>query len=118
MLLAKSLLMRVVGNGYDPTLGNFAFGSTGRTEDDILAVYEAPWVNSKWTEAGKRCMFYCGIEPPQPKALMEDYPVRWDERAMRRGAVVFEPTPVDLKSTNRYRFKRLLARVITLSYQS
>lgn len=84
-------------NGLDLALGNFPFGSTGRTEDDVLTIY-APWVNSKWTEAGKRCMFYCGIEPPQPKLFMEDYPVRWDERAMRRGAVVFKPTPVDLRA--------------------
>jgi hypothetical protein len=69
----------------------------GEVAFDIVTVY-APWMNSKWTEAGKSCMFYCGIEPPQPKALMEDYPVRWDERLMRHGAVVFEPTPVDLRA--------------------
>lgn len=84
-------------DGFDPTVGNFAFGSTGRTQDDILTVY-APWLKSRWGEAGKNCMFYCGIEPPQPKALMEDYPVRWDERVMRRGMVVFRPTPVDLST--------------------
>lgn len=84
-------------NGHDPDLGNFAFGSTGRTKDDVLTVYP-PWINSRWTEVGKSCMFYCGIKAPLPKALMEDYPVRWDERIMRQGAVVFEPTPADLRA--------------------
>lgn len=81
--------------GLDPSTTELAFGSTGRTEEDILQVY-APWLNSRWTEAGKSCMFYCGIEPPQPKAFMEDHPVRWTERDMRHGVVVFESTPVEL----------------------
>lgn len=82
-------------HGLDPSTTKLAFGSTGRTEDDVLRVY-APWLSSKWTEAGKSCMFFCGIEPPQPRSFMEEYPVSWDERAMRRGAIVFEPTPADL----------------------
>lgn len=84
-------------HGLDPSTTKLAFGSTGRTEDDILWVY-APWVSSRWTEAGKNCMFYCGIEPPQPKSFMEEYPFNWDERLMRSGLVVFEPTPADLST--------------------
>lgn len=82
-------------NGLDPTLANCAFGSTGRTEDDLLRIYP-PWVSTRWSEAGKECMAYCGIEPPQPKSLYEEHPVRWDERVMRAGLVVFEPTPAGL----------------------
>ena len=84
-------------HGLDPSTTRLAFGSTGRTEDDILWVFP-PWLSSKWTEAGKSCMFFCGIEPPQPKSVMEEYPVSWNERVMRRGAIVFVPTPTDLST--------------------
>ena len=83
--------------GLDPNTTELAFGSTGRTEDDILAIY-APWLSSKWTEASKSCMFFCGIEPPQPRHFMEDHPVQWDEWSMRHGMVVFKPTPEGLRT--------------------
>jgi hypothetical protein len=83
--------------GLDPSTTKLAFGSTGRTEDDILEIY-APWVSTKWTDASKQLMFFCGIEPPQPKSLMEDHPIVWDERLMRSGLVVFQATPQDLET--------------------
>lgn len=79
-------------NGLDPETKSFAFGSTGRTETDVLQIYP-PWVKSRWEEAGRTCILMCGIEPPKPRAVLEDYPVEWDERLMRHGHVVFEPTP-------------------------
>lgn len=84
-------------NGLDPTLGNFAFGSTGTTEKDLLWIY-APWVSTRWSEAGKQCMAICGIEPPQPKGFYEEYPVDWNERSMRHGLVVFQATPSSLET--------------------
>jgi hypothetical protein len=84
-------------NGLDPSTSQLGFGSTGKTEKDILAIY-APWVSTRWTEAGKQCMVFCGIEPPQPKSLMEEHPVKWDEWSMRHGIVVFEPTPEGLET--------------------
>ena len=84
-------------DGFDRKSANLAFGSTGRTEDDILTVYP-PWVSSRWEEMGRSCMFYCGIEPPQPQLPLEEYPVRWGEYVMRRGGVVFEPTPTNPRS--------------------
>jgi len=82
-------------HGLDPSTTRLAFGSTGRTEDDVLTVY-APWVSTRWKEAGKNLMFFCGIELPKPKRLMEDYPIEWDVRLMRRGLLVFKPTPANL----------------------
>ncbi len=84
-------------NGLDPSTTQLAFGSTGRTEDDILAIYP-PWVSTRWSERSKTCMVFCGIEPPQPQSFMEDYPVRWDLGSMRRGMVVFEQTPEGLET--------------------
>lgn len=83
--------------GLEPTTTSLAFGSTGRTEDDILWMY-APWTHSRWAEAGRQCMAFYGIELPQPKALMEEHPIRWDERDMRHGAVVFQPSPEELRT--------------------
>ncbi|MGC1176439.1 MAG: hypothetical protein WA843_00035 [Candidatus Saccharimonadales bacterium] len=83
-------------NGLDPTATKLGFGSTGTTEKDILAIY-APWVSSEWQEAGKRCMVFCGIEPPTP-TFLEDHPVSWSEWEMRRGMVVFKPTPDGLET--------------------
>lgn len=77
--------------------GRFPFRSTGRTEDDVDVVYP-PWVGSEWTEEGKSFAFFCGIEPPRSQGSMVDCPITWDERVMRFGAVVFEPTPTDLEA--------------------
>lgn len=82
-------------HGLDPSTTKLAFGSTGDTSKDVLWVFP-PWLKSEWTEAAKSCMFFCGIEPPQPRHFMEEYPAGWDERMMRRGMVVFEPTPEGL----------------------
>lgn len=84
-------------SGLDPDTTDLPFGSTGRTEDDLLFMY-APWAHSRWSEAGRECMAFYGIELPQPKALMEEHPIRWDEREMRQGAIVFEPTPPGLET--------------------
>jgi hypothetical protein len=84
-------------NGLDPSATELGFGSTGDTQRDILQVY-APWVSSEWTEAGKRCMVFCGIEQPRPRHYLEDYPITWDIHNMRQGQVVFEPTPEGLET--------------------
>lgn len=84
-------------NGLDPTTTSLAFGSTGSTEKDILQIYP-PWVSTEWVEANRRCMFFCGIEPPQPKALLEDHMFDWGEDRMRKGMVVFEQTPDSLET--------------------
>lgn len=84
-------------SGLDPSTTKLALGSTGTTERDLLWIY-APWVSTRWSEAGKQCMAICGIEPPQPKGFYEEHPVRWDERSMRRGLVVFQTTPSGLET--------------------
>lgn len=81
--------------GLDPATSELAFGSTGSTEDDVLYIYP-PWMKTRWQEAGKTCIFFCGIAPPQPKLLTEEHPVRWDVNLMRKGHVPFQPTPEDL----------------------
>lgn len=84
-------------HGLDPSTTKLAFGSTGTTEKDLLWIY-APWVSTRWSEAGKQCMAVCGIEPPQPKGFLEEHPVQWDERVMRHGLVVFQATPNGLET--------------------
>jgi len=83
-------------DGLDPSNRSFGFGSTGDTSKDILHVFP-PWVSSSWTEAGRSCMFFCGIEPPQ-RSILEEHPVTWEERDMRNGQVVFVPTPSGLET--------------------
>lgn len=83
--------------GLDPASTELAFGSTGATEDDLLYIYP-PWMKTRWEEAGKTCMFFCGIAPPQPKLLMEEHPVEWDVNLMRKGYVPFQPTPEGLET--------------------
>ncbi len=84
-------------NGYDETLPGHAFGSTGRTEDDMADVY-MPWLQSRWSEHGKDLMLFCGILPPKTRRLLDDYPQEWDTKSMRKGLVVFTPSPKDMKS--------------------
>jgi hypothetical protein len=83
-------------DGYDPSTTDMPFG-TGRTETDILRIYP-PWLEASWEEAGKSCLLYCGILPPQPKGFMEDHMHHWTERDMRKGRVVFSRTPVGLET--------------------
>lgn len=63
-----------------------------RSEDNIVDVFP-PWAKASWSEQGKSCLFFCGIRPPQPKGFWEEYRFNWDERQMRRGRVLFRPTP-------------------------
>ncbi|HYF97326.1 MAG TPA: hypothetical protein VD947_04820 [Patescibacteria group bacterium] len=77
--------------------GDLPFGSTGRTEDDVVSIYP-PWIMSKWQMSGKACVAAIGIEPPLPRHFLEGHPVPLNETAMRHGNFVFEPTPQDLAS--------------------
>ncbi len=84
-------------NGWDiTTTTEHPFG-TGKTETEVLQVYP-PWLNVAWEEAGKRCLFYFGIQPPQPKPMMEDWKFDWGEQKLRQGLVVFKPTPDGLET--------------------
>lgn len=84
-------------HGLDPSTTKLAFGSTGDTDKDLLYIFP-PWLSTRWREAGKDCMFLCGIDPPQPRGLYEEHPVPWSIGDMRRGHVVFKPTPSGLKT--------------------
>ena len=84
-------------HGLDPATTELAFESTGDTTEDILYIY-SPWTRTKWTEAGKKCLFYCGIEPPKPQRLMEEHRSKWPELLMRKGFVMFNPCPFDLRT--------------------
>lgn len=57
----------------------------------------APWIKSVWEENGKRCLFFCGIKPPEPRPLFEFPRYDWSEREMRKGKVVFVPTPAGIQ---------------------
>lgn len=84
-------------NGWDvKTTKEYPLG-TGKTETEILSVY-SPWLQTRWEEAGKQCMFFLGILPPRPKPYMEDWMSDWNERALRAGKIVFESTPDDLST--------------------
>lgn len=84
-------------SGLLPGSKNYPTGSTGVVEDDVLHIY-APWRKSRWFENGKGCLFFCGILPPTPKRLFEDYEFDWSESRMQQGIVVFEPTPTGLET--------------------
>lgn len=84
-------------DGWDiTTTKEYIFG-TGTAETELLRVYP-PWLRARWEQAGKTCMFFCGIQPPRPKLLLEDWMFNWDERILRAGQVVFTPTPDGLKT--------------------
>lgn len=84
-------------NGFNEMLPGHAFGSTGRTEDDMADVY-MPWLRTQWTEGRKNLMFYCGILPPKTRRFLDDYPQEWDTKSMRSGLVVFTPSPVEMQA--------------------
>lgn len=84
-------------NGLDPATTQYSFRSTGDTQRDILDVY-APWLKAAWSEKGKYCLFFCGVLPPPPQAILEEYGFSWDEKSMRHGKVVFQPTPEGLET--------------------
>ncbi len=84
-------------HGWDVTTTTKHPLGTGVTETEVLQVYPA-WFRASWEEAGRRCVFYCGIQPPDPKLLMEDWMFRWEDRRLRAGEVVFEPTPTNLET--------------------
>jgi hypothetical protein len=84
-------------HGWDvTTTAKHPFG-TGTTETETLRIYP-PWLQARWEEAGRQCMFFCGIQPQRPKGFMEDWMFNWDERLLRNGQVVFEPTPDGLET--------------------
>lgn len=84
-------------HGWDKTTSTEHPFGTGNTETEVLKVYP-PWLQARWEEAGRKCMFFLGIQPPRPKRLMEDWMFNWDERLMRTGRIVFEATPDDLRT--------------------
>jgi hypothetical protein len=84
-------------HGLDPSTTRLAFGSTGDTDTDLLYIY-SPWLKTVWSEAGKKCIFLVGIEPPQPRGLLEQYPFNWLTRDIRNGRIVFKPTPEGLET--------------------
>lgn len=69
-------------------------GRNGDTNTGTLDIY-APWRVSKWTEAGRQCMVFVGVEPPQPQLAHERYPYEWSESRLKSGHVVFKPTPLN-----------------------
>lgn len=83
-------------HGWDRLNSKQPFG-IGKTEDEILHIF-MPWVSTEWTDAGRRCMFYCGIVPPEPKAFMEDHHNTFNEKIARMGMVTFTPTPEGLQT--------------------
>lgn len=79
--------------GFDAT--KHPFGSTGYTEYDTTQIYP-PWIKAQWTHNGRSGLFLCGIHPPQPKRILDDYIYNWDVRQMRQGRIVFKDTPKNL----------------------
>ncbi len=84
-------------NGWDITTTTEHIFGTGTTETEVLQVYP-PWLQAKWEEAGKQVMFFCGIKPPSPQRILEDWMFSWSERDMKEGRVVFTPTPGNLET--------------------
>lgn len=102
---AKGLLgtMELPGNvvldeglqdGFDITSGEYQFGSTGDTENDIARLYP-PWLKASWSQAGRSMLFLCGIHAPQPKRLLDEYRYDWSTKKMKQGRVVFESVTTD-----------------------
>ena len=83
--------------GLVPERANLAFRSTGFDEQDTLVIY-SPWRRASWNENGKTCMMFCGILPPQPQFEDEYHCSDWDTRYMRKGRLVFAPTPANIES--------------------
>lgn len=84
-------------HGWDVTTTKKHIFGTGDSETEVLRVYP-PWLQARWEEAGRKCVFFFGIQPPRPKGDMEDWMFNWDEREMRGGRIVFVPTPNGLKT--------------------
>ncbi|MCA9346442.1 hypothetical protein KC960_03045 [Candidatus Saccharibacteria bacterium] len=82
--------------GFDETNTSYAFGSSGYDELDDTFVYP-PWLRADWEEAGKSLIFFCGIQVPKIRRRLYDHDRSgWSTRFMRRGFVVFSPTPQNL----------------------
>ena len=74
------------------------FKIKGKSETEILDVY-APWAKVRWTEAGRKCVFYCGVNlPPNLHLDIERHDNLRAERQLRTGDVVFRDTPEELKT--------------------
>ncbi len=86
-------------HGWDPSTTVKNIFGTGKTETEILHVY-TPWSSVKWNQAGKSCMFFCGLNLPRNVGMTverHDY-LFSGESALRDGFVIFKPTPAGLKT--------------------